>query len=149
MKHTNKIKWILISLAIIYIINGLHTSYVRAMAFKEDERLKMAQAEEKARIEAMTVPELIEHVSEPYNVNTDILKRVAWCESSYRYNVYGDGGKAYGIYQFHKPTFDHFSKKLGEELNYYSSYDQAKLAAYMFENGKQSHWTCYNKIAQK
>lgn len=83
-----------------------------------------------------------------YGVDSNIFKKVMYCESKNNPNPpgYNDGGKAYGVMQFHKQTFDTYSKKLGEELDYYSAQDQIKLAAYMFSINQQKHWTCYTKI---
>jgi hypothetical protein len=42
----------------------------------------------------------INHVSLKYGVNANDMIRVAQCESGIRHDVFGDNGKAYGIYQF-------------------------------------------------
>mgnify|MGYP001591921444 CR=1 FL=1 len=81
-----------------------------------------------------------------YGVKTDIAMQIAECESQFRTDVYGDGGKAYGPFQFHRPTFELFEKKLGEDLEYRDPQDQVKLALWALANGKGSHWTCYTKI---
>lgn len=94
----------------------------------------------------LIIEEVLNEVPKKYGVNPVIVQKVAFCESSYRYNVYGDGGHAYGVLQFHKPTFEQFEKKYGEELNYDSSLDQTKLASQMIRDGYGSHWTCYRKI---
>lgn len=96
--------------------------------------------------EPMTVAQAIEKASIDNGVSVQTMSNLAFCESSHRYNVYGDGTKAYGIYQFHKPTFDGFSKKYGLDLDYKSSYDQAVLASKMVKDGYSSHWTCWKKI---
>lgn len=91
---------------------------------------------------------IIAKFSVVYGVNQEELKKVMMCESSGRSHVYGDGGLAYGPMQFHKPTFYEFSKKLGEELDYHSAYDQIKLASYMFSLGDKGkrHWSCAKKL---
>jgi hypothetical protein len=55
----------------------------------------------------------------------------------------GDGGKAYGILQFHRRTFDAFSAKYGLTLNYYDADDQILLAQKMLEENPKNlnHWT--------
>lgn len=67
------------------------------------------------------------------------------CESGGR-NVYGDGGHAKGVFQYWQPTWDAFSKELGEKLDRDSTYDQIKLTAYAFSKGYQKHWTCYRML---
>lgn len=73
------------------------------------------------------------------------LAKVAFCESSFRHEgVYGDKGRAYGVFQFWKSTFDYFaSKAQAEEMNYYSMDDQIQLAVYAYKTKQMSHWTCY------
>lgn len=67
---------------------------------------------------------------------------VSKCESGYNPKAVGDGGRARNIFQFHKPTWDSFTKKMGEELDYNSYHDQSKVASWAFSNGYASHWTC-------
>lgn len=84
-------------------------------------------------------------------VDPILMLNVAHCEASYKHdNMVGDNGKAYGAYQFHKPTFDAFKKEAGmPELNYEDRNDQIKLAVWGFKNGKAKHWTCYDKVKYK
>lgn len=90
---------------------------------------------------------LIEHFADVYGANTNELLTVAFCESGYKPHAVGDGGRAVGVFQYHKPTFISYSKKLGEELNYHSTYDQAKLTAFIWTNypKEKRAWTCYTK----
>ena len=76
------------------------------------------------------------------------MLKVAICESSLNPKAFNktDGiGGSYGVFQFQKSTFLRYSKQLNEELDYYSTYDQAKVAAYMFSLGQQRQWSCYQK----
>lgn len=95
----------------------------------------------------LTPRELISKVANEFGVNIALATEVAMCESSLRHDgVYGDGKKAYGLYQFHKQTFDLFKEKSGmKDLNYENMEDQTKLAMWAFKNGYGSHWTCYKK----
>lgn len=93
-----------------------------------------------------SVPELIEHFASQYGVSSKVLLDVAFCESSYRQSAIGDSGKAKGIFQFHQPTWESFTEKMGEELDRDSAIDQAKVAAWAFSNRLGSHWTCYTRL---
>ena len=85
----------------------------------------------------------IEYYSEKWDVSFADMIAVIKCESNFRHeNVYGDGGRAYGLCQFHKPTFDDNCEK----CNYYSIDDQIDTMAKMFSLGLQHHWTCYKKL---
>lgn len=82
-----------------------------------------------------------------YGVPRPVALGVARCESEFRADVYGDGGKAYGVFQFHKPTFTEFAKKFGDEsLEYKNLEHNVELAMWAISQGKGHHWTCYNKL---
>ena len=72
-----------------------------------------------------------------------------FCESSLRYNAVGDGGKAYGVAQYHKPTWDYFNKLRGTNLNYKNTAHQLEMTAWAFKNKLQGHWTCWNNLYNK
>lgn len=83
--------------------------------------------------------------AERHKVDPDVLIALAQCESSLRHEgVYGDSGLAYGIMQFHEPTFEMFKKEAGmPDLEYKGMADQIELAAWALQNGLGSHWTCF------
>ncbi len=90
---------------------------------------------------------LITAYAKEYGVSKKLALDIAQCESNTRGNVFGDHGKAYGTYQFHKPTFKEFSKKMGDEtLDYYNNEDNIKLAMWALANNKEYHWSCYDKV---
>ena len=111
--------------------------------------LKIANAEAPERtLEQYSHKELVEYFATLYGANTAQLEAVIKCESNWRPTVYGDGGHAYGLLQFHKPTFDRWAKQMGEELDYYSAYDSIKLGAWAFSKGikYQDDWTCWTRL---
>lgn len=70
-----------------------------------------------------------------------IIKCLAKHESGYRTDVYGDNGLAYGILQFHRPTFNRFCTG-----NYYSARDQITCCDEMLSRDFDrsiKHWTTY------
>lgn len=89
--------------------------------------------------------------ADEYNVNQYQLVETARCESGFSPDVlefkrYGDSGKAAGVMQFHKPTFDRFKQESGmTDLDYKNNDDQILLATWAFSKGYQSHWTCWSK----
>lgn len=95
----------------------------------------------------LSVQETIVKYATVYAAPEKELMVVAFCESGYNPKAVGDGGRARNIYQFHKPTFDSFSRLMGEHLDYNSYNDQTKLAAFIFANYPQykNHWTCWTK----
>jgi len=107
-----------------------------------------AQAPEIERAPMPTDPKgIIEYFADVYGANKHELLTVAFCESGYRYSAKGDGGRANGVFQYHEPTFERYSKLLGEDLNYHSTYDQAKLTAFIWVNypKEKRAWSCYTK----
>lgn len=82
-----------------------------------------------------------------YGVNPKLALKVAQCESELRTDVYGDSGKAYGVYQFHEPTFNMFAKAYGlEGMDYKNPEDAIQLAILALSHGEGSHWTCYRTL---
>jgi len=99
-----------------------------------------------------TVEELVVKFSKEYQIDGALLLRVARCESSLNpkavhYNDGGSGKHSVGVMQFQEATFNNWSKILGEELDYHSSYDQVKLASYMWSKNQERQWTCYRTIS--
>lgn len=90
---------------------------------------------------------MIVYFAKQNSIKDNELLVVAKCESTFNQSAIGDHGKARGIFQYHKPTFDRFSELMGQDLDYYSAHDQAKLTAFVFAQYPQykSHWTCFSK----
>lgn len=95
------------------------------------------------------VVELIKKYANFFDVSEKLALDIADCESDFRVDAYGDGGRAYGPYQFHEKTFKLFSKKLGEKLDYFDLEDNIRLAIWALANDKGHHWSCYKKVAPR
>jgi len=91
-----------------------------------------------------TLEQEIAEAARAQNVEPEILIAVAKCESNLKHEgIYGDGGRAYGLMQFHEPTFEMFKAQAKmPELEYKNRSDQITLAAWAFAHGLSSHWTC-------
>ncbi len=94
--------------------------------------------------EELDPKEVLRRYSTLYHTSYEELEAVIFCESGWRVDVYGDGGRAYSLLQFHQPTFNAWEKELGEDLDYKSWHDQIKLGAWAFSKGTKykKHWTC-------
>ena len=68
-------------------------------------------------------------------------------ESSWRVDVSGDSGRAYGLLQFHQPTFDMFAKKYNLNLDIKRPIDQIVLAKLMLNDNINyiRHWSVWPK----
>lgn len=95
------------------------------------------------------VVELIKKYANFFDVSEKLALDIADCESDFRVDAYGDGGRAYGPYQFHEKTFKLFSKKLGEKLDYFDLEDNIRLAIWALANDKGHHWSCYKKVVPR
>jgi len=73
------------------------------------------------------------------------LYEVAECESNLNHQSQGDNGKANGILQYHKTTFDWLSLKANFKGDYLSQRDQIALGLWAFDNDYGYLWTCYRK----
>lgn len=94
------------------------------------------------------ITELITAYAKVYGVDPDFALAIAKCESELKTTAVGDGGRARGVFQFHKPTFEMFAKKMGQpDLDYKNTEDNVNVAMWAFAHDKQSHWSCTEKIA--
>lgn len=81
----------------------------------------------------------IRYVSRKYLIDESEFMAVIKCESNFRIDALGDSGKAFGLLQFHKSTFDQYCKG-----DYHSPKDQLSCGASMFQTPKlKLHWTCW------
>jgi soluble lytic murein transglycosylase-like protein len=84
-------------------------------------------------------------LSRKYGVNYNLLDSIITCESSWNDEAEGDCEtdkcKAYGLLQFHKPTFDRFC-----EGNYKDGFAQLECGVKMFSEGLSGHWSCMKLI---
>lgn len=101
---------------------------------------------EELKINEMSTKEQVWYFSDLYNVDYKLIDKIIECESKYNNDVCSDGGRSCGVAQFQKPTFNELSKKMGEDLDYYSEYDQVKLLAWSVSNGYGKRWTAYRAI---
>ena len=96
------------------------------------------------------VKALIEFYADMYGVDRKVALKVAECESEFKTTATGDSGKAYGVFQFHKPTFKEFAKEFGDEsLEYKNTEHAIELAVWALAQGKGYHWTCYRNLPAK
>ena len=75
--------------------------------------------------------------------------RLIQCESGNRHESWGDGGNAFGLFQFWKETFDGFVKEAGMEdmkLDWKNPEHQFRVYRWAYYNGKLKHWSCYKQM---
>lgn len=89
---------------------------------------------------------LVENFTLLYGGNVSLNKAIIGCESQWNPRALGDGGRSYGLFQYQKASFDRMAKAFGEELDYYSPYDQIKLGVWSINNGYASEWTSFRAI---
>lgn len=98
-----------------------------------------------------TPQEQLKFFTDKFNGNYNEASEVVGCESSWRSDVKGDGGKAFAYGQFHKPTFNSWAKevklKYNMDLYYENPVDSLALTAYGFSMpvSYKKAWSCYKK----
>lgn len=97
-------------------------------------------------ISEQSVTNQIDYFATLYGADSRIVKRVVDCESNGLHSAKGDGGRSVGIAQFQKATFLDLEYKMGEDLNYSSSFDQLKLLTWSIANGHGNRWTAYRAL---
>lgn len=83
-----------------------------------------------------------------------LMMKILECESSLRYNVWGDDGKSFGIAQFRKETFYEFAVMAKKEMRAAKLWParwpipqhQVFLMNWGIDHGYGNRWTCYRKI---
>lgn len=140
-KHIELRFWLLVTFIVTVIAVG---NYIISKHYAEkiiDEfRVTMAEASEDntpTTIEGLIVSSALRH-----GVSVEKMLRVARCESNLNTKAVGDGGRAYGVYQYHSPTFQSFSNLYGVTYDYHSPTDQIDLTGWAFSQGLDTHWTC-------
>jgi len=78
-----------------------------------------------------------------YDVNKDLMTRVAICESGLNPLAVGDNGTSLGLFQYKQRTFDWFSDMSGIRGDIWDEDTQIELTAWAFSQGLQHHWSCY------
>jgi hypothetical protein len=84
--------------------------------------------------------------SNKYGTDFDTMWDLAKCESSLNPVAKGDAGLAYGIFQWHKPSWDMYNKRFGIQLDRNNAKDQAEMTAkVLLLSGGYRNWTnCFN-----
>lgn len=114
--------------------------------------ITVAKADELSLEDQITL--YIDAMANVYGQSASRMRAVANCESAYKQDaeraitVYGDKGKAYSLWQFHKQTFLKWEKESGMDLDYGSWRDQTKLAGWAWSQGRsyRDDWTCYRNL---
>jgi len=99
-----------------------------------------AEAPELA-LKDQSIESIVTHFANESDVDPDYLLAVMRCESNGKQSTVGDKGLSRGIFQIQKPTWERFTKEMGEKLDYNSPMDQAKVAAWAFANGHDGEWS--------
>lgn len=80
-----------------------------------------------------------------------VAPEITACESNNRPEAVGDGGRAYGVAQFHEQTFNWMRALAGKHnLSYKNEADQRWLLEWAIEHGYGNHWgRCYKRAVKK
>jgi len=97
-----------------------------------------------------TAPAIIEAYAARYAIDAEIFLAVAKCESGLResaWNKQDPRGGSKGVFQFQPHTFATYSKLAGiEEADVWNPLHNIEVAAFMFAEGLEEHWTCWRKL---
>jgi len=91
---------------------------------------------------------LIRQEAERYNIDANLMIRIAWCESRIRMidSELGD----YGIYQFRLSTWEYFTHKFNlTNFDINNPLDQIELAARIISEGGLHHWNSSRSCWQR
>jgi hypothetical protein len=90
-----------------------------------------------------SISHVINKWAKHYKVSTALAHCIAFKESSYRTDAIGDGGKALGLFQWHKPSWEFMRAKMGEstEDKRDCPEEATKTAMYAISKGYLRWWT--------
>ena len=89
----------------------------------------------------MTIPDLITQFAQEYDVSEELITKIVRCESSFRSDAIGDGGKSYGLVQIHQPSWPDITKEQAFDPEFAIEFLAKKLS-----EDKGELWTCYRKL---
>ena len=106
---------------------------------------EVVQASEKSEKEV--IQDYIWFLNGTHGVSAKMIENVVRCESNFNPRAIGDKGKAYGVLQFWRKTFDLFKDEANmEQLKYEAWKNQIDLGYWAFGHDKREHWVCYTKL---
>ena len=85
-----------------------------------------------------TTSELITLYADKYNVSAKTMHRVIKCESNYKANAVGDGGRSFGLVQIHLPSNPKVTKAQAQDREFAINFLAKNLA-----KGNGRMWTCW------
>jgi len=95
-----------------------------------------------------SLEENIEFYAKEYQIPSVWLTNLAKCESTMGKNLWGDNNKAFGVFQYHSPTWSDFERWSGMNLDRYSEHDQVKMTAWALSTGRGYNWSCNYKTGK-
>jgi hypothetical protein len=112
------------------------------------DAVQVYQALEAPRTQFLTIEDYAYSAAGEAAIDTHKFRRLIMCESRWKAEAEGDNGTSFGLLQFKKPTFAHFTKKYGiADADIQNPHHQIDLAAKMIANGHLDHWkNCARKI---
>jgi len=103
-----------------------------SMIIQNNSLLSLGQPNEKSELLIE-----IETVAKKNRISEQRFTNLIRCESTFNKTAIGDSGRAYGLLQFHKPTFEQYCQG-----DYYNHNDQLNCGAEMIGRGLAWNWTC-------
>jgi len=87
------------------------------------------------------VKALVDTYADKYSVSRQLMHKVVSCESGYKYNAVGDGGKSFGLSQIHSPSHPSVTYKQATNADFALEFMASNIA-----KGKGKMWTCYRMV---
>ncbi len=139
---SKNLKWIALIILVGMAIGAIK---IQSYKLKQIDKLQFIVLREFSEKEKQKIF-LLTSVKNDY-ARFKLLNKIVELESNWKVDAIGDGSKAFGLAQFHQPTFEQFKKEANmSDLEYKNPYHQLTLLAWAFENGKQAHWSTYKII---
>lgn len=103
---------------------------------------------QKAKIDTMSVVEIIDYVAPQFNQDPKLISKISYCESGHTKKNH-DNNRGYNVTGIHDKTWygwlPLYEKERGETLDIDSTFDQLKMMSWAFSKGSsyRNQWTTY------
>lgn len=94
---------------------------------------------------SLPTPEIKAYIAlsaQKYGVSEVVMNKVISCESNYKPNAVGDGGKSHGLVQIHQPSHPYITRAQATDPEFAIDFLARNLA-----DGKGRMWTCWRMLS--
>ena len=129
-----------IAIAVLFVGVGINHIEPKAIAYSTEPKPYPVIFDIQYDWTTERIKQEIDEVALEYGVSAKVMNTVIACESQYKKEALGDGGKSRGLAQIHSGYHN-----VSDEDAYNPKY-AIRFLAQNLKDGKGNLWSCYNKF---